>query len=194
MSTSPTFTRPPYYEALKAWKSLLQERGLPTELTWIFDENLCFENDPANPGSYRLAFQTALPTPPPEADQLAYDYFFDFHAQIVFYRVGSSGGKSVCLLLCDSWFEAKRAPDGYWRREEWGVFFYPGGLQTIEETSDPERWKNRLIRNRPLHDLDFCMTLRGIHELLAHGRVLTSYEHYALKLLHIWRRMFESPR
>jgi hypothetical protein len=194
MSTPRTFTRPPYAEALKAWQSLLQERGSPAELTWIFDENLCFEFDPAQPGAFRFTFQTALTPPSPEADQLAYDYFFDFNAPIVFYRVGTSGGKSVCLLLCDSWFENKTAADGYWRRDEWGVFFYPGAEQPIEETRDLQRWKNRIIRNRPLHDLDFCMTLRGIHELLAHGRVLNSYEHYALKFLHLWRRMFESQR
>jgi hypothetical protein len=33
------------------------------------------------------------------------------------------------------------------------------------------------------------MSLRAIHETLAHGRVLTSYERYALKLLHVWRRL-----
>jgi hypothetical protein len=33
------------------------------------------------------------------------------------------------------------------------------------------------------------MTLRAVHETLAHGRVLTAYEHYALRFLHAWRRM-----
>jgi hypothetical protein len=36
------------------------------------------------------------------------------------------------------------------------------------------------------------MTLRAIHETLAHGRVLTAYERYALKLLSSWRRIFAS--
>jgi hypothetical protein len=35
------------------------------------------------------------------------------------------------------------------------------------------------------------MSLRAVHEMLAHGRVLTSYEHYALKLLGAWRRLVE---
>jgi len=48
------------------------------------------------------------------------------------------------------------------------------------------------LRDRPLHDLDFCMTLRAIHETLAHGRVLTAYERYALKLLSSWRHIFAS--
>jgi hypothetical protein len=46
-----------------------------------------------------------------------------------------------------------------------------------------------MVKNRPLHDLDFCMPLRAVHEVLAHGRVLTTYEHYALRFLHAWRRI-----
>jgi hypothetical protein len=34
-----------------------------------------------------------------------------------------------------------------------------------------------------LHDLDFCMALQAIHETLAHGRLLTPYEQFALKVL-----------
>ena len=49
-----------------------------------------------------------------------------------------------------------------------------------------QRWKQRILRDRPLHDLDFSMSLRSVHEILAHGRVLTAYEHYALKFLHGW--------
>ena len=117
-----------------------------------------------------------------------------FDAPVVFYRVGSSGGKSICLLLCDRWFENKRSGEDILRRDDWLIQFRPGGTEIIEEITDEGRWKNRILRGRPLHDLDFCMTLRSIHEILAHGRVLTSYEHYALTLLHTWRRVFGPTR
>jgi hypothetical protein len=38
--------------------------------------------------------------------------------------------------------------------------------------------------------LDFCMTLQAVHETLAHGRVLTPYEQYALKILGRGRSRF----
>jgi hypothetical protein len=189
MANIPKFARPPFTEALNAWKGVLAERHLPTELVWVFDENLCFENDPAANAGFKLGVQTRFAPPPPEADQIAYDYFCDFEARVVFYRIGSSHGKSVCVMLCDEWFEAKGESEGFIRRDEWLISFRPGLAEEIEEITDERRWKQRLLRNRPLHDLDFCMTLRAIHEALAHGRVLTSYEHYALRFFHVWRRL-----
>jgi hypothetical protein len=193
MSKTRSYSRPPFDEALKAWKAFLQERGFPSDFIWIFDENLCFEKDPATPAGFRLAFQTALTPVPPDSERSAYEYFSEFDAPLVFYRIGSCGGRSVCLLLCDAWFEKKQPKDGFWRRDDWLIAFHPGGLEALEEITDEQRWKNRTLRDRPLHDLDFSMTLRGIHEILAHGRVLTTYEHYALRLLHIWRRIFNPP-
>jgi hypothetical protein len=190
MQQNAQYTRPPFDEALKAWKTLLTERGLPADLVWVFDENLCFESGPASPAGFRLGFQTALTPPPPDAERIAYEYFSEFDARLVFYRIGSSVGKSVCLVLCDEWFETKTPADGFVRRDEWLISFRPGAGEVVEEIKDEQRWKNRLLRNRPLHDLDFCMTLRAVHETLAHGRVLSTYEHSALKLLHLWRRVF----
>jgi len=183
-------SRPPFEEALKAWKTLLSQRGLPTDITWIFDENLCFESAPGNAGGYKLGFQTVVTPPPADAARLAYEYFSEFPARLVFYRIGSSGGKSICLLLCDEWFESKLDAEGFVRRDDWLISFRPGPTETVEEITDEARWKNRILRDRPLHDLDFCMTLRGVHEILAHGRVLSTYERSALRVLHIWRRMF----
>jgi hypothetical protein len=174
--------------ALDAWQKLLAECRLPTELVWIFDENLCFERGPDQSG-FRLGYQTRFTPPPPDAERVAFDYFADFEARLVFYRIGSSRGKSVCLVLCDGWFESKGGREGFTRRDEWLVSFYPGAAGEVELITDEQRWKNRILRNRPLHDLDFCMALRGVHEILAHGRVLTTYEHYALKLLHGWSRL-----
>ncbi|MEI6569278.1 MAG: hypothetical protein WCR20_21540, partial [Verrucomicrobiota bacterium] len=59
----------------------------------------------------------------------------------------------------------------------------------LEEITDFQRWRQRLMKSRPLHDLDFCMDLKAVHEILAHGRVLTAYEHYALRFLHAWGRL-----
>jgi hypothetical protein len=189
MSNYPPFTRPAFSQALEAWETVLSQRGYPEGILWIFDENLCFELDPQSKAGFKMGYQVRFSPTPPDAEQIAYDHFCEFEAPIVFYRIGSAGGKSVCLLLCDEWFEKFGEPQGYLRRDEWRVAFRPGGNEQIEEITDKQRWQQRIIRDRPLHDLDFCMTLRGVHEILAHGRVLTPYEQYALKFLDAWRRL-----
>src|SRR4051812_45518626 len=185
--------RPTFDNALTAWKGTLKEKGLPTDCIWIFDENLCFEKDAASPGGYRLGFQTVLTPPPARAEQVAYDHFLEADTRLVFYRIGSSRGKSVSLLLCDEWFETKREAEGFIRRDDWLISFYPGNATEIEEIKDEQRYKNRILRDRPLHDLDFCMNLRGVHEILAHGYMLTAYDRYALKFLHAWRHLLGQP-
>lgn len=188
MANVPKFTRPTFGESLNAWRTALSQRGLPAELVWVFDENLCFEQDLAG-RKFKLGFQTRFTPPPSHAEQIAYEHFCEFEAPIIFYRIGSWRGQSICLLLCDEWFESKGEKEGFIRRDDWLMAFRPGGPEEIEEITEEERWKQRIVRDRPLHDLDFCMTLRAVHEVLAHGRVLTTYEHYALKLLHSWRRL-----
>jgi len=189
MEKNPNYTRPSFKEAVEAWKVLLRQRALPPDLLWLFDENLCFERDNSKPGGFRLGFQIAFTPPPADAEQIAYDHFVEFEAPIVFYRLGSVGEKSVCLLLCDDWFATKGESGGFTRRDDWGIFFRPGPQESLEEIREEQRWKDRILRERPLHELDFCMTLRSVHEMLAHGRVLSSYERYALKLMHVWRRL-----
>ncbi len=188
MENRSEWKRPSFDEAQSAWEAALQQRGLPTQCLWIFDENLCFESNPGEPSDFKLGFQIQFASPPPEAERVAYEYFADFEEPLVFYCLGSSGGKSVCLMLCDKWFESKSEQEGYLRQAEWGVYFRPGEAKEVEEITQVERWKNRIIRNRPLHDLDFCMTLRAVHEILAHGYALSSYEHFALKFLHLWSK------
>ena len=192
MENKAQFTRPPFEEATKAWKQLLADRGLSTELVWIFDENLCLEHDPTLPGGFRVSFQTRFTPPPPNAHQIAYDHFCEFEAPVVWYRLGSSGGRSICLLLCDEWFRTKTEAEGFLSRPEWRMLFRPGQAGEIEEVSDRDRWEKRLVRDRPVRELDFGMTLRSVHEVLAHGRVLSAYERYALKLLHVWRHWVSS--
>ena len=194
MEKPTNFSRPPFEQALHAWRSLLSQSKLPIDVIWVFDENLCFEKDPAAPTGFRLGFQTAFTPPPNEAERIAYEHFSEFEAPLVFYRLGSSSGKSVCVLLCDEWFQNKTDAEGFVTRPEWLMLFRPGPAAEIEEVQDKSRWEGRLLRERPLHDLDFCMTLRGVHEMLAHGRVLTAYERYALKLLHVWRHWMGDPR
>jgi len=96
-------------------------------------------------------------------------------------------------MLCDKWFETKTEANGFEKREDWLMLFRTGSPEEIPEITDKQRWQNRIVRDRPLHDLDFCMTLQAIHETLAHGRVLTAYERYALKLLHGWRKFIGTP-
>jgi hypothetical protein len=63
------------------------------------------------------------------------------------------------------------------------VSFYPGSTQEIEEITEANRWKNRVIRGRPFSAVDFCMTMAALHELKAHGRVLTPDERFGLQIL-----------
>ncbi len=188
MDTQPAYTRPSLEEAVLAWQALLRQRNLPTGLLWAFDENLCFEKDSSAPGGFKLGFQTAFTPPPPQAERVAYEYFSEFDTRLVFYRIGSWREKSVCLMLCDDWFENKTESQGYFRHDDWGMSFRPGAAEPIEEVTDERRWKHRLLRGRPLHDLDFCLPLRAVHELQAHDRVLTTYERYSLRFLDVWKR------
>lgn len=194
MEKKPNYTRPPFEDALKAFITLLKERGFPPELIWVFDENLCFEKDSRSAGGFHLGFQTGFSPPPPKAERIAYEHFAEVEAPLVWYRLGSCRGKSVCVLLCDDWFKNKPEAEGFVPRPDWLMLFRPGSSQEIEEVTDKTRWEGRLVRDRPLHDLDFCMSLRAVHETLAHGRVLSAYERYALKLLHVWRHWLGDPR
>ncbi len=94
----------------------------------------------------------------------------------------------MCLLLCDSWFEPKGEADGYVRFDNWLISFFPGANEPIEEITDPKRWQERVVRDRPLSAVDFCMTFAALRELKAHGRVLTPDERFGLKILRSLRR------
>jgi hypothetical protein len=102
----------------------------------------------------------------------------------------SSHGRSVCLLLGDHWFDKKNESSGYWRRDDWGLSFFPGENKKLEEITDLSRWLGRLKRERPLHDLDFCMALATIDEVKTHGRVLAPGERFADGLVGRLRRLF----
>ena len=68
--------------------------------------------------------------------------------------------------------------------------FHPGGKNEIEEVSDLGRWMRRIKRERPLHDVDFCMALATIDEIKIHGRVLAPYERFTDHLVGRLRRIF----
>ncbi len=188
METTRRYQRPPFEDALTAWQALLSKRGLSTDLLWILEENLCFEKDPGTPAGVKLGFQTRFTARPPDAAKFTYHHFAEVDARLVFYRLGANAGRSICLLLCDAWFEPKDEADGYVRRDEWLVSFYPGAREEIEEVTDAKRWQERVVRGRPLSAVDFCMTLAALRELKAHGRVLTPDERFGLKILHSLRR------
>jgi hypothetical protein len=183
MEKTSRYQRPPFEDALAAWKSLLARHGHPAELLWILEENLCFEKDPGTRAGAKLGFQTRFSPHPPDAAKTTYHHFAEMDVRLVFYRLGSNAGRSVCLLLCDAWFEPKGEAEGYTRRDEWLVSFFPGGKEEIPEITDEKRWQERVVRGRPLSAVDFCMTLAALRELKAHGRVLTPDERFGLKIL-----------
>ena len=183
------FTRPALDEALEAWQINLAQHDLPTKLLWVFSENLCIEHSRATPGSFRFGFQTKFTPPDDDALEVAYDHFSETDERIVFYRLGSSPRGSVCILLCDSWFEEKNANEGFERRDDWKISFHPGHAGDIEEVTDLTRWVRRVKRDRAFHDFDFGMALETIDEIKVHGRPLMPYERMAQKMLNRLRRM-----
>jgi hypothetical protein len=176
-------TRPKLDVALGVWKENLTSHGLPSEQTWIFAENLCIEPSRTTSGSFSIGFQTRFSPPDADALEIAYDHFCETSARIVFYRLGSSGNKSICILLCDPWFEEKNARDGYERRDDWKISFRPGHAGEIEEVTDLKRWVRRIKRDRAFHDFDFSMALETIDEIKMHGRPLLPYERMPQRML-----------
>ena len=190
MNSVASVTRPALREALVDWEKLLAQRGFATRLLWIFEENLCFEKNPNVPGGIHIGFQTKFSPVPPEALAIAYEHFCESDARIVFYRLGENQGRAVCILLGDSWFNDKTERDGFVIRNEWGISFHPGQQIEIEEITDLRRWVRRLRRERPLHDVDFCMTLVAVDEIQVRGRVLSPGERYSEAMLGKLRRIF----
>ena len=187
------FTRPALDESLTAWQECLSRHGLPTELLWIFSENLCIERSPTTPGSFRYGFQTKFTPPDEDAMEIAFDQFCESDARVVFYRLGSARNKSVCMLLCDPWFEEKGAVDGFERRDNWKISYRAGHPGDIEEITDLKRWVRRVRHDRAFHDFDFGMTLQAIDEIKQHGRMLMHYERMAQKMLGRLQRMLGQP-
>jgi hypothetical protein len=193
MNSPALLKRPTLTEALNAWKTILAEHGFATDTLWLFEENLCFENSRAERGGFRVGFQTQFTPPSNDAMDIAFDHFCETDAPVVFYRLGNCPGKSVCILLCDSWFENKSEADGFLRRDEWKISFHPGQKDEIEEITDLTRWLRRIKRGRAFHDLDFCMALATIDEIKIHGRPLVPYERFAETMLNRLRRLLGQP-
>lgn len=181
--------RPGLDEALEAWKKILAEHHYPTDLIWLYEENLCFEKLKSQEGGFHIGFQTRFSPAPEDALEIAYDHFCDSGARIVFYRLGDIPDKSVCVLLCDNWFEKKCAADGFICQDDWNISFHPGHDDNVEEITDLSRWVHRVKRGRPFHDVDFCMSLAMIDEIKIYGRPLVPYERYAESMLDRMRRM-----
>ena len=189
METTRRYQRPPFEDALAAWKALLtQARPLDRPALDSRGEPLLRERPAARPPRVKLGFQTRFTPQPPDAAKVTYHHFAELDARLVFYRLGANAGRSICLLLCDAWFEPKNEADGYVRRDDWLVSFFPGANEEIEEITDAKRWQDRVVRGRPLSAVDFCMTLAALRELKAHGRVLTPDERFGLKILRSMRR------
>lgn len=188
MNSATAPVRPSLNQALQVWKNLLANHSFPAQLLWVFEENLCFEEARLAPGGYRVGIQTRFTPPPEEALDIAYDQFLESGAPLVFYRLGNARGRAVCILLCDPWFETRGESDRLVRRDDWGISFYPGQAEELEEVTDLGRWLHRTKRRRGLHELDFCMTLAMIDEIRTYGRPLVHYERFGQILLNRLRR------
>jgi hypothetical protein len=186
--SAPKHNRPPLAEVLAAWQSHLVTRNLPADCVWIFAENLCIEPSPVSSG-LRTGFQTKFSNPSDDALEITYDVFGETNAPVIFYRLGSSGNRSICLLLCDSWFENKSAAEGFENQGDWGITFFTGQSGEIEEITDLSRWLRRVKRGNNPHDLDFAMSLATIDEIKIHGRTLMPYERFAESMMGRLRRM-----
>jgi hypothetical protein len=193
MNSPATLKRPKLSEALNTWKKILAEQGFATDILWLFEENLCFENSRAERGGFHVGFQTQFTPPSDDALEIAFDHFCETDLSVVFYRLGKCPGKSVCILLCDSWFENKSEADGFLHRDKWKISFHPGQKDEIEEITDLTRWLRRVKRGRTFHDLDFCMALATIDEIKIHGRPLVPYERFADTMLNRLRRFLGQP-
>ena len=193
MKSDAPVTRPTLKESLDAWKTLLAERGFATDLVWIFEENLCFEKSHAGAAGFQFGFQTRFTPPPEDALDIVFDQFCESAAPIVFYRLGEWNGKSVCILLCDPWFENKSEAAEFLRRDEWRILFRPGSPAGIEEITDLSRWLRRVKRGRAFHDLDFCMALATVDEIKTFGRPRVPYERFADAMFHRLRRFLGQP-
>jgi hypothetical protein len=186
--SQPNVTRPPLKAALAAWQECLATAGFPSESLWIFPENLCIEQSTTDPDDMRVSFQTKFTPPDDDALEIAWDVFSETKSRIVFYRLGSTGNKSVCILLCDAWLEKRSQSNGFIRRDEWNVSFRLGPADSIEEVTDLGRWVRRVKRGRELRDYDFGMALATIDEIKLHGRPLLPYERMADKMMNNLRR------
>ena len=178
-------TRPPLKTLLAAWKETLAAAGLPTDLLWVFPENLRIE---AGPKGLQLGFQTKFTPPDDDALEIAYDLFVESPARIALYRLGTADQKSVCILLCDQWLAQRNETDGYVVRPEWNIALRAGPAGKIEEVRDLVRWVRRVKRGRQLQDYDFGMSLATIDEIKLHGRSLMPFERMAEKMLDNLRR------
>ena len=185
-----TIHRPTLAEAINGWKQMLADQDLSKELLWIFEENLCFEKAPPEAGGFHAGYQTQFARPTEDALDIAYEHFCETDARIVFYRLGENRRRSVCMMLGDPWFDAKGEKQGYVRHDAWCMSFHPGGKNEIEEVGDLGRWVRRIKRERPLHDVDFCMALATIDEIKIHGRVLAPYERFTDHIVGRLRRIF----
>jgi len=185
--------RPSLNEALAAWRKCLAGQKLPSATRWIFAENLCIERSHVAPGNFHFGFQTKFTPPDDDALEIAYDHFSETDARMVFYRLGSAAEKSVCILLCDPWFEEKTACDGFEPHDDWKISFRPGHAGEIEEVMDLKRWVRRVKHDRVFHDFDFSMALETVGEIKIHGRPLPPYERMAQKMVDRLRRMLGQP-
>src|SRR4051794_4545156 len=126
MGTARPRDGPPFGDALDARKKLLIKGGFPTGILWILDENWCFEKDPSTAAGVKLGLQRAFTPHPHDAPKGTDHPFPELNARMVFCRLGTNQGRSICIQLCDPWLEPKTKDEAYIRRDDWLLSFSPG--------------------------------------------------------------------
>ena len=175
MDEQPDVTRPSFDEAVRAWTSFLSEQGLPTELLWVFDENVV-RIPVEGTLHFTPSFQVELDAPRPEYARIAYEYFVDSQWPMVFRAVGTNASKSLCMILCDDWFEGDDEDLGVSYRKPRHMYFDAGSGEGVAEVRDRGAWRRLKARTQALSNLDFGMTLQAVRELEQHGRILPPWQ------------------
>jgi len=189
MKSPANLARPTLSEAVEEWKKALAQRGHSTDLVWIYEENLCIEASKVEKGGFHFGFQRKFSLIPADALEITYESFCLTKAPIVFYRLGSHEGQSICLLLSDESFESQVENEDFTAKAVWNIFFYPGDENDLEEITDLTRWIHRVRRGRGRHMMDFCMSLESVEEILIYGRQLMPHERFTSRMVNRLRRI-----
>ena len=149
--------RPSFDTVRKFWTDLLDERGLPTTVNWVFHEDTC--RLPIRRGTWRFMFK---PRQAAEAEKVARFAYANtkqgMPLALVAYAV--LNGTTITGLQGD----LHTAGDDVYR-EDWNVYFDTKHhlLPECELAADDHAWK-RSLRNQPqyLSELDYLVSIKAL--------------------------------
>jgi len=97
-----------FAEALKAWQNhCLPNAAFRPDCVWIFDENLCFERDPARAGEFQARIPDTVHSPRLTRRRLLNEHFCGIASRLVFYRIGNVARGIRLSGALRPWFEPK---------------------------------------------------------------------------------------